>query len=106
MQDIVYKLVPGLQEGKLWYDLFLHVVLHIILYSFNSLKKQHTHFQVMKIQKGGEGEFEEKYSKELYYFICSISSDRLRFISLQAVIFLRGKKRQDGIFHQKVVLTE
>ncbi|NXT29905.1 PCGF3 protein, partial [Syrrhaptes paradoxus] len=22
MQDIVYKLVPGLQEGKLWYDLF------------------------------------------------------------------------------------
>ncbi|NWH33025.1 PCGF3 protein, partial [Chloropsis hardwickii] len=54
MQDIVYKLVPGLQEGKLWCDLFKGQFAHTSL----TLKKK----KVSSEEKGGGGATEKKYS--------------------------------------------
>lgn len=46
MQDIVYKLVPGLQEGKLWCDLSKSQFAHTSL----ALKKKK---EVSSDEKGG-----------------------------------------------------
>lgn len=66
MQDIVYKLVPGLQEGKLWYDIFLEAFLHIFLLTLWEKKKKRE-FQVMN--GGGT----EKKSIEISIRLCCLT---------------------------------
>lgn len=68
MQDIVYKLVPGLQEGKLQCDLFKGQFAH------TSYVKDKRKFQVMKRGAGGEAT-EKIYSGKQDSFTCVVFSN-------------------------------
>lgn len=76
MQDIVYKLVPGLQEGKsFWYDLFL-------------LNARFTHSS-FTLTKGGSEENVHGEMKNTI-FICSHSSTTfpLYFSGIFLILYL------------------